>query len=260
MIVGVTSDSRVNDYAATLIAQLASSGHAPAYVLYSRRQAQAGWKTRFRRTVAGSSAAAWLRRARARTSVATQSLQAHAEANQLTGWDWPLTRVCHSHRMEFCSIDHMNGSEAVDYVRHRQTDLLINAGGGIFRPGIIQAPRTGILNAHMGLLPAFRGMNVLEWSLFHDQPPGVTVHLVDRGIDTGDTLAFEEITVEAGDTIASLRAKALVTSVELMVRAVEGLANSKLPRTEQHVEDGKQYFSMHPRLKQIVENKLALRR
>lgn len=255
MIVGVTSDSRVNDYATILIAQLASRGHAPAYVLCSRRQARPGWKTRFT-AVAGSSAGAWLRQPWARTSEATQSLQAHAEANQLTGWDWPLTRVCHSHGMEFRSIDNMNGPEAVDYVRHWQTDLLINAGGGIFRPGIIKAPRTGILNAHMGRLPSFRGMNVLEWSLLHKQPAGVTVHLIDRGIDTGDTLLFEEIAVEAGDTIATLRAKALVTSVELVVRAVEGLASSQLPRTEQHENDGKQYFTMHPRLKQIVENKL----
>ncbi len=256
MIVGVTSDSRVNDYAATLVAQLASRGHAPAYVLCSRRQTRPGWKPRFRKAVASSSAGAWLGRLRAHTSEVTESLRAHAEANQLTGWDWPLTRVCQANRMEFRRIDSMNDPEAVDYVRQRETDLLINAGGGIFRPGIIQAPRIGMLNAHMGWLPAFRGMNVLEWSLFHDQPAGVTVHLIDRGIDTGDTLLFEEIAVEAGDTIAALRARALVTSVELVVRAVEGLANSQLPRTEQHEDDGKQYFTMHPRLKQIVENKL----
>jgi methionyl-tRNA formyltransferase len=255
MIIGVTSDSRVNGYAATLVAQLASRGHTPAFILCSRRRGRPGWKPRLKSAVAISAAGSWLQRSRAATSEATRSLRAHAEANQLTGWDWPLTRLCEAHGMEFRCVDSMNGSEAVDYVTLQKTDLLINAGGGIFKPTLIQAPRIGILNAHMGALPAFRGMNVLEWSPFHDQPAGVTLHLIDAGIDTGDILLFEEIAAEADDTIASLRAKSLVTSVELMVRAVEG-TSSQLPRTQQQADDGKQYFTMHPRLKQIVENKL----
>ena len=180
----------------------------------------------------------------------------HAESLQLTGWDWPLPRVCEAHGLELVRARDLNDPGIVDYVRHRQTDLLINAGGGIFREALIRAPSIGVLNAHMGVLPAFRGMNVLEWSLFHGRPAGVTLHLIDRGVDTGDILRCREILVEAGDTIASLRARALAVSVDLMALGVEGLANAQLPRIVQSKEDGRQYFAMHPRLKQIVEDRL----
>ena len=108
----------------------------------------------------------------------------------------------------------------------------------------------------MGLLPAFRGMNVLEWSLFYEEPIGVTLHLIERGIDTGDILAFKEIPLEEGDTIATLRAKSLVVSVSLMAECIESLRLGRLTRTKQRPQDGRQYFVMHPRLKAVVESRL----
>ena len=48
---------------------------------------------------------------------------------------------------------------------------------------------------HYGLLPRYRGMNVTEWSIYYDDPVGVTVHAVDPGIDTGEILLQETLTV-----------------------------------------------------------------
>jgi len=260
MIIGITSEARVNDFAATLIARLASSGHTPAFVVCCRQRTQSGWKNRLKRVVTDSAAAARLQRYRNASPEATRCLKAHAEARQLRGWDWPLAHLCDAHQMELRHGGGMNDRETIDYVRRRDTDLLINAGGGIFRQGLIAAARIGILNAHMGSLPAFRGMNVLEWSLLLDQPAAVTVHLIDRGIDTGDILLSGNIPRETGDSIATLRARALVTSIDLMVKAVEGLASSQLQRSGQRPDGGVQYFAMHPRLKEIVESKLRTNR
>jgi folate-dependent phosphoribosylglycinamide formyltransferase PurN len=261
VIIGITSDSRINEYAASLVTLLASHGHAPIFIIRSRGRSPSGWRPRLRRALADSAAGARLRRYRSTSQEATRYLRAHVEAARgqgqpSTALDWPLTRVCEAHQMKFFNTGSMNDSPAIDFVRDQGTDLLINAGGGIFKHELVQAPRMGILNAHMGSLPAFRGINVLEWSLFNDQPAGVTVHFIDRGIDTGDVLLFGEIRVETTDTISTLRAKALVTGVELIVKAVGELASSGLPRTEQRGDAGRQYFAMHPRLKQIVEDRL----
>ncbi len=72
---------------------------------------------------------------------------------------------------------------------------------------MINSSRVGILNAHMGFLPTFRAMNVLEWSLHFNYKIGITIHFIDQGIDTGDILIFKEILIEKRDTIEKLRGK-----------------------------------------------------
>jgi methionyl-tRNA formyltransferase len=141
-------------------------------------------------------------------------------------------------------------------LRSIKPDLIIYAGGGIVKKELLKVPRIGILNAHMGLLPRYRGMNVLEWSLFNNDPIGITIHFMDRGIDTGDILLKKTIPIEKGDTIKSLRSKSQPISVGALAEVVNKLENGVIQPIKQKKEDGKQYFVMHKRLKNLVEEKL----
>lgn len=61
------------------------------------------------------------------------------------------------------------------------------------------------INYHAGINPKYRGMCGGYWALADADPEnfGVTVHLVDRGVDTGDVLNWETIAPEAGDNFAT---------------------------------------------------------
>lgn len=135
-------------------------------------------------------------------------------------------------------------------------DVIIYAGGGIVKRELLKVPRIGILNAHMGLLPRYRGMNVLEWSLFNNDPIGITVHFMDEGIDTGDILLKKTIPIEKGDTIKSLRSKSQPVSAGALAEVVNKLENGVIQPIKQKKEDGNQYFVMHKRLKDLIEEKL----
>ena len=104
----------------------------------------------------------------------------------------------------------------IDLQRIKKTkpDVIINCGGGIFRSPFIEIPKIGIINAHMGLLPNYRGMNVLEWSILNNDPIGVTLHYIDEGIDPGDIIKFKEIKATKTDTIKTLREKSNIINVE----------------------------------------------
>ncbi len=149
----------------------------------------------------------------------------------------------------------INSERAISFLRSAVPDLLIYAGGGIIRKPLIEIPKIGIINAHMGLLPRYRGMNVLEWSLFHGDQIGVTVHFISEGVDTGPILLQRNIEIENGDTIDSLRDKSLPMSVEMLAETVSGLRTGQIDRIEQRKDEGKQYFVMHDRLKDLVERK-----
>ncbi len=85
--------------------------------------------------------------------------------------------------------------ETLVWLREFAPDLVILLGADIVPAALLEIPRLGTINPHYGLLPRYRGMNVTEWSIYYDDPVGVTVHAVDPGIDTGEILLHEALTV-----------------------------------------------------------------
>lgn len=60
------------------------------------------------------------------------------------------------------------------------------------------------LNIHVGITPAYRGVHGGYWARVHGDPPGVTLHLVDEGIDTGGLLAQRTVAVTPQDNLRTL--------------------------------------------------------
>ena len=59
-----------------------------------------------------------------------------------------------------------------------------------------------IVNVHPSLLPAFPGAHAIDDAIDAGaETTGVTVHLVDEGLDTGHVLAQEEVPVEPRETL-----------------------------------------------------------
>ena len=82
-----------------------------------------------------------------------------------------------------------------------------------------------IVNVHPSLLPAFRGARAIDEALAAGvETTGVTVHLVDEGLDTGPVLTQEEVLVEPRET---LEARIHAVEHRLLVEVVKGcLAHS----------------------------------
>jgi methionyl-tRNA formyltransferase len=146
--------------------------------------------------------------------------------------------------------------DSVDAVRRLDPDLMVLVGADIVPPGLLEVPRLGTINPHYGLLPAFRGMNVTEWSVYRGAPVGVTVHLVDSGIDTGAILLREEVAIDPADTFASLRSKHQDVAARLLVRAALELRDGTARPRGQDLDAGRQYYRMHPALRRVAESRL----
>jgi hypothetical protein len=138
-------------------------------------------------------------------------------------------------------------------------DLAVHAGAGILRESVLAAPRLGTLNAHMGLLPYYRGRNVAEWAALNGDPVGCSVHVVDRGIDTGPIVCVRAVDTRSARSIAELRQLVDNAQVALLgdvVRFV--LAAGVLPPARpQAPGEGVQFFPLHPELGAVLEAELA---
>jgi methionyl-tRNA formyltransferase len=93
-------------------------------------------------------------------------------------------------------------------------------------PGaLLRLPRLGCLNVHPALLPANRGPDPLFWTFRRgDARTGVTIHLMDEGLDTGPILAQEALPVPDGVSEAALERELSQFGGALLVRALGELA------------------------------------
>jgi methionyl-tRNA formyltransferase len=77
----------------------------------------------------------------------------------------------------------------------------------IIPKSIIDVFPHGIVNVHTSLLPYGRGAHPNAWALAHRHPAGVTLHLIDAGVDTGPILYQTKLEVQGHDTAKTLHEK-----------------------------------------------------
>lgn len=95
----------------------------------------------------------------------------------------------------------------------------------LLTPGFIGAFRERIVNVHPSLLPQFPGLRAIEQALEAGVPEtGVTVHLVDEGVDTGPVLLQQAVAIHPGDAPDDVRAALAPVEHDLLCRAVAELA------------------------------------
>jgi len=115
-------------------------------------------------------------------------------------------------------------------VKHFDPDLVVLAGFMRILPAnFVQALSPNLINTHPSLLPAFPGAHAVRDALSAGaKTTGVTVHVVDEGVDTGPQLAQREVQVEDNDTEAALHERIKVVERELLVDVVRQIAEQKL--------------------------------
>jgi methionyl-tRNA formyltransferase len=163
---------------------------------------------------------------------------------------------CKELNIEFKKVKSLNDKNSLALIRQCDVDLIVYSGGGILRSDFIKSSKHGVLNAHSGPLPYFRGMNCLEWSLLHNVKPEVTVHLIDTGIDTGPILKRFPWEVSTGDSIPVLRGKSVVIEVKALLDVLSNFQHYEANKQTQQKSEGVQFYTMHPILKEVIGKRL----
>ena len=101
-----------------------------------------------------------------------------------------------------------------EWLREQGVGLVVLAGYmHLLTPAFLDRFPDAVVNVHPSLLPAFPGAHAVEEQLAAGvAESGATVHLVDEGVDSGQTLAQERVPVLAGDTAETLHER--IKSVE----------------------------------------------
>ena len=128
------------------------------------------------------------------------------------------------------AIENVNSPACLEAIAEINPDVVIVYGTRIIRAASLQAIKAPLINLHAGITPKYRGQAGGYWAFANGDPDhaGVTVHLVDRGVDTGDVLYQGRIDRTKRDNFSTyffLQAAALRA---LVLKAIDDVAEGPL--------------------------------
>ena len=130
----------------------------------------------------------------------------------------PLKRAAVGWKLPVVQVVSLKRAEVVAQLAGFQPDaIVVFAYGQILPQSVLDIPRYGCINIHPSLLPRFRGASpVAAAILAGDEFTGVSIMLMDRGLDTGPVLARAQIPISMQDTTGSLTAKLSLLAAHLL--------------------------------------------
>ncbi len=174
-----------------------------------------------------------------------------------------IRAICREHAMETQqpltpAIEHVgniNSPEAIALIAGKKPDVVIVNGTRILKKDLLDSVRATFINTHQGITPMYRGAHGGYWALYNNDPAncGVTIHLVDEGIDTGHIIAQALISPAAIDTYMSYPYLQVAAALPLLAMAIRTISAGTLMTT---IRNGPSTIWHHPGFFQYLRARL----
>ena len=154
----------------------------------------------------------------------------------------PVKVVALAHDLPVLQPPRLRQSDVVAELGALKPEVIVVAAYGQILPAeVLAIPPRGCLNVHASLLPKYRGAApVAAAILAGEEETGVTIMLMDEGMDTGPILSQATCSISPQDTRESLSARLAQLGADLMMDtlprwlAAEGMANEIEPQPQDH--------------------------
>ncbi len=113
--------------------------------------------------------------------------------------------------------------------------IVVVAFGQILSQEILSLPQYGCINVHASLLPYYRGAAPIHWAVINGETEtGITTMHMDAGLDTGDMLIQEKISIRPEDTTVQIHDQLAVLGAKVLIDTLQALKAGTLKSTKQN--------------------------
>ncbi len=128
-----------------------------------------------------------------------------------------------------------NNTEFINKIKDINPDIIcVVAYGKILPKELLEIPKLGCINVHGSLLPKYRGAAPIQWAVLNgDKETGITTMYMNEGMDTGDMILKEKVTIGENETTGELWGKLAKIGADLLVETLELIEKGKAPREKQ---------------------------
>ncbi len=126
-------------------------------------------------------------------------------------------------------------TEFIEEIKELKPDVMcVVAYGKILPKEILDIPQFGCINVHGSLLPKYRGAAPIQWAVINgDKETGITTMYMDVGMDTGDMILKEKVSIGENETTGELWDRLSKIGGELLVKTLKLIEAGNAPRTKQ---------------------------
>jgi methionyl-tRNA formyltransferase len=139
----------------------------------------------------------------------------------------------------------LKGEDFIQKLKGMTPDAIVVAAYGKILPKpVLNLPEYGCINVHASLLPRWRGASPIQHAILcGDEKTGVTIMLMDEGVDTGPILSQSEISVDSQETAETLSSKLANEGAELLIHTIPQYFSGRITIRQQN-EEGITYTSL----------------
>jgi len=151
----------------------------------------------------------------------------------------PVKKAAGSYNLPVVQPDSLKPAGAVAQLADFNPEVIVVAAfGQILPPAVLDIPRYGCINIHPSLLPKFRGASPVAAAILAGEKfTGVSVMMMDKGLDTGPVLARAQIAVVDSDTTGTLTGKLSLIGARLLQEVLVYWPRGELtPRPQNEAE------------------------
>lgn len=143
-------------------------------------------------------------------------------------------------------VSSVNDLECISILKDLSPDVIIVNGTRIISSKVLESTSALFINTHVGITPQYRGVHGAYWALVKDDKAncGVTIHKVDKGIDTGDLIKQATIEVSKQDNFTTYPLHQYGVAIDLMKETLADYQNNKLKTFKKENVDSNLYY--HP--------------
>lgn len=144
-------------------------------------------------------------------------------------------------------VSSVNDPATIEKLRAINPDVVVVNGTRIISQRVLDAVAAPFINTHAGITPMYRGVHGGYWALASGDKEncGVTIHFVDKGIDTGGIISQHRIEPEPADNFITYPLHQLGVALPFLVRAVKAALDGKA-RAQQPANAGLSRLWYHP--------------
>lgn len=142
----------------------------------------------------------------------------------------PVKQLAHAHNLPIYQPVTLRSVEAQAALAALAPDLIVVAAYGLILPQVVlDLPCFGCINVHGSLLPRHRGAAPIAAAILAgDAEAGISIMLMDAGVDTGPVLSKAALLITANDTTGTLTDKLATLGAELLVATLPGWLSGEI--------------------------------
>lgn len=150
----------------------------------------------------------------------------------------PVKQLAEQHGIPVYQPRTLRDGSSDEIIRELAPEIIVVvAYGCIIPPQLLHVAPFGCINLHVSLLPKYRGSAPIQWAVLNgDTQTGVSIMQLDEGLDTGDVLMVEPVSIDPEETSGQLFDRVSAIGAKTLVTALDKLKAGQLKPEPQQQE------------------------